>query len=136
MNVTVETASEREAIERIVQLYINGASKGDVAKLNEAFHPDARMFGSLGGERVDVPISEMIAMSESQPLESDGSYRATVRTLEQVGDAATVTISEEGCWGGVSFVDFFSLSKINGTWKIVNKTFAHTGGQPRESGEG
>jgi Putative lumazine-binding len=26
-------------------------------------------------------------------------------------------------------VDFFTLAKIGGTWKIVNKTFAHTGGE-------
>jgi hypothetical protein len=30
----------------------------------------------------------------------------------------------------VSFVDFFTLSKIDGRWQIVNKTFAHTGGVP------
>jgi Putative lumazine-binding len=28
----------------------------------------------------------------------------------------------------LSFVDFFSLANIDGSWKIVNKTFAHTGG--------
>jgi len=29
----------------------------------------------------------------------------------------------------VSFVDFLSLARIDGTWKIVCKTFAHTGGK-------
>jgi hypothetical protein len=49
--------------------------------------------------------------------------------VEQVGDAATVRLEEDGCWGNLSFVDFFTLAKIDGTWKIVNKTFAHTGGE-------
>jgi hypothetical protein len=46
-----------------------------------------------------------------------------------VGDAAVATLAEEGCWGQVSFVDFFSLARFDSTWKIVNKTFAHTGGE-------
>jgi Putative lumazine-binding len=40
-----------------------------------------------------------------------------------------VTLEEDGCWGNLSFVDYFTLAKIDGTWKIVNKTFAHTGGE-------
>ncbi len=27
-------------------------------------------------------------------------------------------------------VDFFRLARVNGSWKIVSKTFAHTGGTP------
>ena len=34
-------------VRSLVQLYVDGAS-GDVAKLKEAFHPDARMFGHIG----------------------------------------------------------------------------------------
>jgi hypothetical protein len=41
-----------------------------------------------------------------------------------------VTLEEEGFWGSVSFTDFFSLVRTDSGWKIVNKTFAHTGGTP------
>ena len=126
---TVTTATEREAIEQTVQLYIDGASKGDTAKLLEAFHTEAWMFGSVGGHRYDVPIGQMIEMVAAQPLDSDGSYSARITSVEQVGDAATARIEEDGCWGGVSFVDYLALAKIDGSWKIVNKTFAHTGGE-------
>ena len=37
---------------------------------------------------------------------------------------------EEGFWGTVSFVDFFTLARIDGAWKIVNKAFVHTDGEP------
>ena len=126
---TTETATDREAIASVVQLYIDGASKGDAAKLEEAFHEDARMFGSLGGQRYDVPISALIEEMTSQPLDSDGSFEARITSIEQVGDAATATVEEDGCWGGVSFTDFFTLVKIDGSWKITVKTFAHTGGE-------
>jgi Putative lumazine-binding len=71
----------------------------------------------------------MIEIVKGQPLDSDGGYSARITSVEQVGDAATARLEEEGCWGNLSFVDYFALAKIDGTWKIVNKTFAHTGGE-------
>ena len=119
---------ERTAIESTVQLYIDGSSTGDVEKLREAFHEAAWMYGSLGGQRYDVPVAELFAMVTATPLGSD-SYSARITSVDQVGDAAVVRLEEDGCWGTVSFVDWFALAKIDGTWKIVNKLFAHTGGE-------
>lgn len=85
--------------------------------------------GSLGGTRYDVPISQLIDIATSHPLDSDGSYKARITSVQQVGDAATAILEEDGCWGGVSFVDFFARTKIDGSWKIVNKTFTHTAGE-------
>ena len=127
MATTVE-AAERTAIETAVQLYIDGASTGDMDKLRQAFNEGAWMYGSLGGQRVDVPITEMFAMVAERPLGSD-AYDSRITSVEQIGDAAVVRLEEDGCWGTVSFVDWFALAKIDGTWKIVNKLFAHTGGE-------
>jgi hypothetical protein len=41
---------------------------------------------------------------------------------------------EEGYRETVSFVDYLSLARIGGTWKIVNELSAHTGGEPLEMG--
>jgi hypothetical protein len=124
-----DVATDREAITRAVQLYVDGASTGDVSKLKQAFHDEAWMFGSLGGQRVDMPVGQMFDMVASNPMNSDGSYNARVTSVEQIGDVATATLEESGCWGGVSFVDVFALALIDGSWKIVNKVFAHTGGE-------
>jgi hypothetical protein len=124
------TAQETDQLTRVVELYIEGSRHGDAQKLREAFHPDARMWGSLAGERVDVPITEMIAMIDGKPVDVDGSYQARIASAEQTDDVASVVLEEDGFWGSVSFVDFFSLARIDGTWKIVNKTFLHTGGTP------
>jgi hypothetical protein len=124
-----DTATDREAITGTVQLYIDGSSTGDVAKLREAFHEQAWMFGSLGGHRVDIPIAQMFDMVGAQPMNSAGTYSARVTSVEQTGDVATATLEETGCWGAVSFVDIFALALIDGSWKIVNKVFVHTGGE-------
>jgi len=129
MATTHATATEQAAIEQAIQLYIDGASKGDAAKLKETFHEAAWMLGSIGGQRFDMPIAQMIETLAAQPLDSNGEFSARLTAIEQVGDAATVRLEEDGCWGNISFVDFFTLAKIDGAWKIVNKTFAHTGGE-------
>ena len=126
---TTVTATEREAITAALQLYIDGASKGDAAKFKEGFDERAWMFGSLGGKRYDMPVAQLIELCVNQPLDSDGSFEARIVSIEQAEDAATVVLEEEGCWGGISFTDYFTLTKIDGQWKIANKTFAHTGGE-------
>jgi Putative lumazine-binding len=120
-----------DAICRVLQLCTEGEAKGDVAKLREAFHAEARMFGSISGERYDVPIEELFELAESSPADT-GSYRSRVLSVQQTGDAAVGVVAEEGYWGTVSFIDYFLLARINGDWKIVCKLFAHTGGEPPE----
>jgi hypothetical protein len=128
----VEQIDDYDAIVKVLRLYMAGSARGEPDKLKEAFHPDSRMFGSLGGKRVDVPIQALFEMTAQGPADIDGAYRGRVVSVTQVGDAATAVVAEDGFWGRVSFVDFFSLAKIDGRWWIVNKTFAHTGGEPPE----
>lgn len=118
-----------DEIVRIIGLYAEGAAKGDASLLKEAFHEDARMYGELAGTRYDVPISEFIEIAASAPADT-GNYRTRVLSMHQVGDAANAVVAEDGYWGTVSFVTFFTMNRIGGWWKIVNKSFVHTGGEP------
>ena len=100
--VAADVVADYDAICRALQLCTEGEAKGDVAKLQEAFHADARMFGSLAGTRYDVPIAELFALAESAPADTG------------------------------NFIDYFQLARIEGAWKIVCKLFAHTGGEAPE----
>jgi uncharacterized protein YaiE (UPF0345 family) len=128
---TADVVGDYDAICRVLGLCTEGEAKGDVAKLREAFHADARMFGSLAGERFDVPIEELFALAESEPADT-GNYRSRILSVQQTGDAAVGVVAEEGYWGSVSFIDYFQLARIDGDWKIVCKLFTHTGGEPPE----
>jgi Putative lumazine-binding len=122
--------SENAEISRAIDLYVEGVRIGDAAKMREAFHPQAWMFGSVSGTRYDEPIHELIALVEEHPADVDGSFQARVVSVEQVGDTAFVVLEEEGFWGTLSMTDFFTLVQIDGVWRIANKTFAHTAGEP------
>jgi hypothetical protein len=119
---------EHDAIVAVLELYMDGVAQGDASKLREAFHEDARMFGSAGGNRFDEPIRELFHMAEQGPADVQGSYRGRIIAINHCGDAANAVVAEDGYWGSVSFVDFFNLACVGGHWLIVDKTFAHTGG--------
>jgi hypothetical protein len=133
-NIHADTlVGDHDAICRVVQLCLDGEATGNVEKLHQAFHEDARMFGSLAGERFDVPISELFDLAATSPADT-GNYRSRILSVHRTADAAMAIVAEEGYWGTVSFIDYFSLARIDGTWKIVNKVFAHTGGAPPDLG--
>ena len=116
-----------DAIAATVQLYIDGSAEGDAAKLSQAFHSDAQMYGAIGDDRYDEPITEYIKLMAESP--GGETLQARITSIVQAGDAAIATVVEEGFWGTMSYVSFLTLSRIEGRWRIVNKNFAHTGGQ-------
>ena len=126
--VRVDTPiADYDAIAATVQLYIDGSAHGDAAKLTEGFHPNAQMYGAIGGDRFDVPITDYVKLMTESP--GGATMQGRITSIVQAGDAASATVLEEGFWGTLSFVTFLTLSRIDGRWRMVAKNFAHTGGE-------
>jgi putative lumazine-binding protein len=54
-------------VRAVIQLYIDG-NNGDIGKLEQAFHPAARMAGRFGAEVDDnVPIADYFSSVASRP---------------------------------------------------------------------
>jgi hypothetical protein len=123
-----------EKICEVVELAMNGAKEGNWAKLENAFHKKARMYGSVHGERFDTPIQVFFKMCEDNPLGKDQtlgegkSYWFHIVSVTRVRGAAMVMVEEGGCWGSAAFVDLFTVTLNEDKWQVTNKTFAHTGG--------
>ena len=115
-------------VRAVIQLYIDGAC-GDAAKLKEAFHPDALMFGHIGEMNTYVPATDFIAMIEDDANMAGPDYTADVRLVDVAGDAGVAVLVEHDYYG-CDFVDYFTVARIDGRWWITNKTYAHTGGSP------
>lgn len=129
------TSDAADAIAQAVQLYIDGTARGDGAKLAEAFHPDARIYGAVGAQRFDVPVAEFAKLITESPADAAGTYRARITSIVETGDAAIATVVEEGFWGTMSFTDFLSLCRIEDRWRIVNKTSPTRAASPRRRRE-
>ena len=117
-----------DEVRALIQLYIEGAD-GDTAKLKEAFHPDARMFGHIGPMETYMPIGDFISFVETSPGMAGAGYSADVRLVDVVGDAGVAVLVETD-YMGCDFVDYFTVARIDGRWWITCKTYAHTGGEP------
>lgn len=120
--------NDLDAVRATIQLYIDGAN-GDVDKLREAFHPDARMMGHVGEMETYMPITGFFDFVAAHPGLAGPNYRAVVRSIDLTGDAGVAVLAETD-YLGCDFVDYFSVARIHGRWMITNKTYAHTGGTP------
>jgi len=123
--------SDLEEVRRLIQLYIDG-SNGDVAKLKEAFHPEARMMGQIEplGFKSYFPIQKFFEMVEAKPGMAGPNYKYYVRNIDLSNDAGVAVLVETD-YLGCDFVDYFSVAKIDGRWWITNKTYTCTGLSPK-----
>ena len=121
-------SDDKTEITRLINLYIDGAGKGDASKLNEAFHSSARWFGTMGGTDYDLDKNGFVALMVGSPGDA-GQLTAKITEIQIDKTVAVVTVKEEGFWGTLSFTDYFTLSILEGRWQITGKVFAHTGGE-------
>ena len=114
-----------DEIVRVVQLYIDGFNDNDVNKFKEAFHEDAWIFfinpdGSLYKNQISKEYEEW-----AKPPSWDIVGR--VISVTQVGDAANAQVSfDRAADKSAGWIDFHDLLRINGAWKITNKSATHS----------
>jgi ketosteroid isomerase-like protein len=110
-----------DEIVRVVQLYVDAFNDNDISKLREAFDEDAWIF-FIDAEGVlhKNLISESFEKWAAPPT---SGVVGRVISVAQVGDAASVQLSFDTATNG--WIDFHSLLRINGVWKITNKTATH-----------
>ena len=114
-----------DEIVRVMQLYVDAFNDNDVGKFKEAFHEDAWIFYiDANGALHKNPISEDFERWAAPP--SWGVVGRFV-SVTQVGDAAAVQLSFDRASDKSSgWIDFHNLLRINGVWKITNKTATHS----------
>ena len=120
MNTGSDDIREIEAITQTVQHYIDGARAGSGATMKVAFHDDAAIFGYGADGLFAAPIRQLFERVDKTGPAPD--TQARIVSIEIAKTVATVRL-ELDQWAGRRFTDFFTLLKIDGTWKIMNKVF-------------
>ncbi len=120
MSHATTTLSEHDVITKVIQNYIDGAKSGKGEDMKPAFHKDATIFGYVGADLFAGPIQQLFAWNdENGPSKG---LKASIASVDLVDTVATVRLELEN-WTGHRFTDLFTLLKINGEWKIMNKVF-------------
>lgn len=112
--------SDELAITKTVQQYIDGGKSGRGEDMKPAFHRDATIFGYIGTDLFAGPIQGLFDWNDENGPAADLTTRIAKIDIE--GSVATVRLELDN-WTGHRFTDFFTLLKVDGEWKIMNKVF-------------
>lgn len=115
---------DEEAVRRAVQHYFDGGRAADSAEMGKAFESAvAHMLFIRDSALVDVPIPEFLARTAARrtPDFKPDQYERKVVMVDIAGNSAVARL--ETRTADQLVVDYMSLLKIRGNWKIVTKIF-------------
>jgi hypothetical protein len=118
-NTTINV-NEYDMITQVIQRYIDGARSGKGEDMKPAFHNDATIFGYVGADLFAGPIRQLFTWNDENGPATE--LKARVASIDLVGTVATVRLELDN-WTGHRFTDLFTLLKVDGEWKIMNKVF-------------
>lgn len=113
--------SDKDAVMIPLENYLKGHATGDGEYFKKAFHTEGNLIWIRDGKYTTRSFAEYIAGASGKPPADEAQRKRRIGTVEVVGNAAIATIILD--YPTVKFTDYMSLLKINGEWKIVNKTF-------------
>lgn len=132
--VSVKAQSEDEAVKMCVNNYLDGVSKGETAKLNQAFHPTAILRTvSAAGTIQDIPVVKFVASMPVGGISIKGGSTKMI-SYSYVGVSALATV--ELLFGDFKYVDLLSMLKFGNEWKIVSRVFSRAELDARVKGMG
>lgn len=130
--------AEHEAVETVVQKYIECVGNSNVALVGEIFHPKGTLSGYLvvpgGPEEGSFFIENAVQllsqyMKDAPPTsESSPNYSGKIISTEVIGRLAIAVVVEEGLEGR-DFVNHFQLQKVDGRWYITSKVLVSEPGR-------
>ncbi|MBK9163541.1 MAG: nuclear transport factor 2 family protein [Acidobacteria bacterium] len=114
-------SDEKDAVRVPLMNYIKGHETGQGEYFRKAFHTEGSMVWMRDGKFTSRTFAEYIAGASGKPAADEKDRRRSIEGIEIAGTAATAKIILD--YPNVRFVDFMSLLKIDGEWKIVSKVF-------------
>jgi len=112
--------SEYDEIAKTVQHYLDGAMSGRGDDMKPGFHKDATIFGYVGADLLAGPIQQLFDWNDENGPAT--GLQARIASIDLIGTVATVRLELDN-WTGYRFTDMFTLLKVDGEWKIMNKVF-------------
>ncbi|MCZ6580928.1 MAG: nuclear transport factor 2 family protein [Nitrospirae bacterium] len=120
MSTTTTNLIEYDAIEKAIQPYLDGAKSGKGDDMKPSFHKDATIFGYVGADLFAGPIEQLFAWNDQNGPAA--GLKARIASIDLIDTVATVRLELDN-WTGHRFTDLFTLLKVDGEWKIMNKVF-------------
>jgi Putative lumazine-binding len=117
---TAQTA-DKDAVRVPLENYIKGHETGDGEYMKKAFHTEGNLIFIRDGKYTTRSFAEYIAGMSGKPAADESKRKRAIESIDIAGNAAIARIILD--YPTTKFVDYMTLLKINGEWKIVNKSF-------------
>lgn len=114
-------SGEEEAVRKTVDLYFQGQATGNGDFFRKAFHTEAKLFWVRDGKFSQRTSEEFAAGASGKPAADEAERKRRIESIDITGNAAIVKVVLD--YPTVKFTDYFTMLKIDGEWKIMNKTF-------------
>ena len=112
---------DEAGVRKAIEYYFQGHATGNGENHKKAFHPEAKLFWIRDGQFTQRTSAEYIAGSSGKPAADEAQRKRSIEMIDITGNAAVAKVVLD--YPDRKFTDYMSLLKIDGEWKIVNKTF-------------
>ncbi|HEX8397496.1 MAG TPA: nuclear transport factor 2 family protein [Pyrinomonadaceae bacterium] len=130
MMLTAQTTDAEKAAARIpLENYLQGHATGNPEFMRKAFHTEGNLIFIREGKYSTRSFAEYINGMSGKPAPDEDKRKRWIESVDVAGNAAVGKIILDYPTG--KFVDYMTLLKINGEWKIINKSFHF---EPKTSG--
>lgn len=105
-------------VKKVINIYFEGATNANIDLLKQIFHPVCVLRWSDNGRLMENPRDNWFEW-----LMANGPFQRenTIEKIDVTGNAAAVKVICD--LPTAQYVDYISLLKIEGEWKIVAKIF-------------
>ena len=121
-DVSAARDAEEAAVRAAIEHYFRGHSTGQGEHFRKVFHPDSKLYAVRDGKLWMLMSEEYAARAAGKPAADEAQRERWVESVDISGNAAVAKVILD--YPQVRFTDYMSMLKIDGDWKIVNKTFS------------
>lgn len=114
-------AADEAGVRAALQHYLDGHATGRAEHFAAAMHPEMRMFWIRDGGLAQRTQAEYVAGASGRPAGDEARRRRWIEEVDVTGDAAVAKVVLD--YPQARITDYMSLLRVDGEWRIVNKTF-------------
>ncbi len=114
-------AAEETAVRAAVEGYLRSHATGDGSHVRAVFHPALQMLWVVNDTLARRTAEQYVSGFRGAPAADEAQRRRWIASVEVFGTAATARVILD--YPTTTFVDLFTLLKVQGEWKIVSKVF-------------
>ena len=119
--MTLMATSDEAAIRAAIENYFRAHATGDGTYIAKVFHPELRMMFVRDNAFMMRTRDEYISGFSGKPAEDEAQRKRSIEMIDITGNAAVAKIKLD--YPKTTLTDYFSLLKVEGEWKVVNKIF-------------